>query len=114
MVNVQSINEKRKKERERQKRRRAALKKANAPQTHAVERAAAETLGFLLKKWATEFEEEQTKGLLFDVFSTLEAILVDRLGYDRAETRKALKRLIRPRPAHFRPDFIPSLKSRDS
>lgn len=114
MAKAQDIKEQRKKDRERQARRRQKLKELKAPDTHAVERAATETLGFLLKKWSGELDAEQIRKFSDDVFSTLETILADRLDYNREEVRKALKRLIKAQPGHTRSDFIPTLKPRDS
>lgn len=109
MAEKQSITEKRKKDRERQARRRAKLKEANAPQTHDIERAVTEALGFQFKKWMMEMSREEVEVLIAPLIQTIEEILVDRLEFNRDETREAVKRLLRPRPAHFQAEFIPSL-----
>lgn len=114
MAEKQSITEKRKKDRERQARRRAKLKEANAPQTHDIERAITEALGFQMKKWTMEMSREDAEALVAPLIVTIEMILVDRLEFDRTETRKAMKRLLRHRPGHLDPDCIPSLNPRGS
>lgn len=114
LAEKQSITEKRKKDRERQARRRAQLKQANAPQTHDVERAVTEAVGFQFKKWTMEASREDAEAFIIPLTVTIEMILVDRLEFDRDETRKAIKRLLRHRPGHLDPDFIPSLNPRDS
>lgn len=114
MAEKQSITEKRKKDRERQARRRTKLREANAPQTHDVERAITEALGFQMKKWTMEMSREDAEALVTPLIVTIEMILVDRLEFDRTETRKVMKRVLQPRPGHVDPDCIPSLNPRDS
>lgn len=114
MAEKQSITEKRKKDRERQARRRAKLKAVNAPQTHDIERAVTEALGFQIKKWMMELGRDEAQTIIAPLINVIETILVDRLQFDRVESRKAVKRLLRPRPGHHCPFFKPSLCPRDS
>lgn len=102
-------------DRTRQQRRRDRLRAEKAPQTHAVERAIVEAMSFAIQKSrAGGTRQPEVHAFIWMFGKTVEAILADRLGYDREASMAALKAALRRRPGHLSPDFIPTLKPRDS
>lgn len=96
-------------DRTRQQRRRDRLRAEKAPQTHA------EAMSFAIQKSrAGGTRQPEVHAFIWMFGKTVEAILADRLGYDREASMAALKAALRRRPGHLSPDFIPTLKPRDS
>jgi hypothetical protein len=109
------ISRRRERDRKRQQRRRARLDDEKIPQTHAVERAIVEAMSFAIQKSREGGNRHSEVHAFIWMFGkTVEAILADRLGYDRDGSLTALKTALRRRPGHLSPDFIPTLKPRDS
>ncbi|MDC9822971.1 hypothetical protein PRN20_04445 [Devosia sp. ZB163] len=102
-------------DRTRQQRRRDRLRNENVPQTHAIERAVVEAMSFAIQKSReTGTRHAEVHAFLVMFGKTVEAILVDRQGYDREASLAALKTALRRRPGHLSPDFIPTLRPCDS
>lgn len=95
---------------DRQQRRRQRLLERKRPDTAVVDRVLVETLAYVLAATPTTADSVHKAGLTVSTLvSTAKRILVEREGYDPAETAKAIKLRLDARPQHFDPTYIPSL-----
>ncbi|GHA28337.1 hypothetical protein GCM10007989_25490 [Devosia pacifica] len=109
-----TIAEHRRYDRERKRAERHAMRAAGIPPVSTLNGALVEAMAYALAKSDDPSQREGAPTLqLGDVVTAAAAILVDRYGFDRRHVRDRLKQVLRPRPEHRWPSYVPSLATRE-
>lgn len=104
-----TIAERRKKDRIRKAKQRARLKAARAPTPAMASAALAEAVSFCISGVNISDVRLGIAAISVEgIVRTAKAILVERMGCDRALSNAAVRKLLRPRPEHKWPSHIPS------
>lgn len=95
--------------RARQDRRRAKMAAAGKPLTARVDAALVEALAFEIAAEVLEGARGDAYVAVGSLMETALAVLVDRMGYDRKQSKIAIAQRMSLRDEHRDPSFIPSL-----
>lgn len=96
--------------RKRQADRRARMRATGKPDTNTVDKAVMEALAYTMASTqTTSVNVTATTISVSTLVWTAITILVDREGFDRAQSKAALKLRLRQREEHLDPSYVPSL-----